>query len=134
MHQLIQGDCLDVLQSIDRVTTLLADPPDNIGLRYNAYRDCCPDTDYIDLLRKWLHAFVEKAKTVWFSYNSRWTFHVGRIVTELEDRYGKLIEAKPCVQTFTFGQHNHNDLVNNHRPLLRLRWRGTGGYTKVDEG
>ena len=77
MHQLIQGDCLDVLQSIDRVTTLLADPPDNIGLRYNAYRDRCPDTDYIDLLRKWLHAFVEKAKTVWFSYNSRWTFHVG---------------------------------------------------------
>ena len=32
------------------------------------------------------------------------------------------MEAKPCVQTYTFGQHNHHDLGNNHRPLLRLRW------------
>jgi hypothetical protein len=32
------------------------------------------------------------------------------------------LEAKPCVQTFTFGQHCHHDLGNNHRPLLRLRW------------
>ena len=32
------------------------------------------------------------------------------------------LEAKPCVQTFTFGQHNHHDLGNNHRPLSRLRW------------
>jgi hypothetical protein len=31
------------------------------------------------------------------------------------------VEAKPCVQVFTFGQHNHHDLGNNHRPLLRLR-------------
>lgn len=33
----------------------------------------------------------------------------------------KWLEAKPCVQTFTFGQHRHNDLGNNHRPLLRLK-------------
>jgi DNA modification methylase len=33
------------------------------------------------------------------------------------------VEAKPCVQVFTFGQHNHHDLGNNHRPLLRLRWK-----------
>ena len=41
---------------------------------------------------------------------------------------GRRLEAKPCVQTFTFGQHNHHDLGNNHRPLLRLRWRNAPLY------
>jgi site-specific DNA-methyltransferase (adenine-specific) len=121
-YHLYNGDCMEVLDGLEPVATLFADPPDNLGLNYNEYRDRCKDSDYIDLLRKWLSTFLLKAKTVWFSYNSKWTFHVGRIVTEIEDQYGKQIEAKPCVQTFTFGQHNHFDLGNNHRPLLRLRW------------
>ena len=48
---------------------------------------------------------------------------MGKIVTEIVGLRAGELEAKPCVQTFTFGQHNHHDLGNNHRPLLRLRWR-----------
>ena len=67
-------------------------------------------------------SFILRAKTVWFRYNSKWTFEVGKIVTEiLGIRCGE-VEAKHCIQVFTFGQHNHHDLGNNHRPLLRLRW------------
>ena len=122
MHTLINANCLDYLQSGHQTwTTIFADPPDNIGLGYANYRDKLPDAEYVKLLSDWLHAFVYKAKTVWFSYNARWTFHVGGIVAGMLDRVRGL-EAKPCVQTFTFGQHCHHDLGNNHRPLLRLRW------------
>ena len=38
-HTLINSDCLDVIQSMDRVDTIMADPPDNIGLGYGQYRD-----------------------------------------------------------------------------------------------
>lgn len=31
------------------------------------------------------------------------------------------VEVKPCVQTFTFGQHRKTDLGNGHRPLWRYR-------------
>ena len=102
--------------------TLFADPPDNIGLGYNEYLDRQTESDYIGLLRKWLSVFILKAKTVWFSYNAKWTFEVGKIVTDVVGLRRRRMEAKPCVQTFTFGQHNHHDLGNNHRPLLRLRW------------
>jgi DNA modification methylase len=34
----------------------------------------------------------------------------------------------PCVQIFTFGQHNQHDLGNNHRPLVRLMRKGTALY------
>lgn len=122
-HTLINADCLDVLPTMSQVDTLFADPPDNIGLSYNAYQDHRTESDYLDLLRRWLSCFVLKAKTVWFSYNARWTFEVGKVVTGIVGLRAGELEAKPCVQTFTFGQHNHHDLGNNHRPLLRLRWR-----------
>ena len=51
-----------------------------------------------------------------------------RIVTEIVGLRAGDLEAKPCVQTFTFGQHNHHDLGNNHRPLLRLRWHDAPLY------
>jgi len=123
-HQLINADCLDYLQGGEQTwTTILADPPDNIGLGYQSYRDRLPDDQYVKLLRQWLSLFVLRAKTVWFSYNARWTFEVGKIVLDILGLRTGEVEAKPCVQTFTFGQHRHDDLGNNHRPLLRLRWR-----------
>jgi len=122
-YELYNNDCLLWLQQeTRRWDTIFADPPDNIGLGYGAYKDRLTESDYIVKLRDWLRYFVNHSKCVWFSYNARWTFQVGRIVTELEGEYGKSIEAKPCVQVFTFGQHCHTDLGNNHRPLLRIRW------------
>jgi DNA modification methylase len=120
-HQLINADCLDFLNTGETWTTIFADPPDNIGLGYSTYKDKLPDGEYVSLLQDWLTTFVYRAKTVWFSFNAKWTFEVGRIITGMLERLRGL-EAKPCIQVFTFGQHSHSDLGNNHRPLYRLRW------------
>ena len=72
--------------------------------------------------------FVAKAKTIWLSYNAKWTFEIGRIVCALQESYGKTLTVKPCVQTYTFGQHNHHDLGNNHRPLIRFQRAGAPLY------
>jgi DNA modification methylase len=123
MHRLINADCLKYLKATEEWwSTCIADPPDNIGLGYDTYRDRHPDEEYVGLLYEWLNVFIRKAKTVWFSYNSKWTFEIGAAVKQVIGRYCGDVEAKPCVQVFTFGQHNHRDLGNNHRPLLRLRW------------
>jgi hypothetical protein len=123
MHKLICDDCLSYLKDTDETwTTIFADPPDNIGLGYDTYKDRHPDEEYVGLLHDWLSVFIRKAKTVWFSYNSKWTFEIGPAVKQVLGRYCGDVEAKPCVQVFTFGQHNQHDLGNNHRPLLRLRW------------
>jgi site-specific DNA-methyltransferase (adenine-specific) len=120
-HRLYNADCLDVLQTLESVDTIFADPPDNIGLGYGAYKDTLPNGEYANLLSEWLHSFVYKAKTVWCSFNVKWTFEMGRIAFGMLERLRGL-EIKPCVQTFTFGQHNHHDLGNNYRPLWRFRW------------
>ena len=121
-YKLYQGDCLDRLKQIDRVTCIFADPPDNIGLGYDEYEDRKADAEYEQLMFKWVAAFVEKADIVWLSFNAKWTATVGVIVRSMIGDHNPFeLEFKPCVQVFTFGQHNKNDLGNNHRPLWRLR-------------
>jgi DNA modification methylase len=83
---------------------------------------------------------------VWFSYNVKWWAHVGKITLDLRYQFPELA-AKQCIQFFTFGQHNHYDLGNNYRPLLRIMrsdaplypdairipsWRQTHGDKRAD--
>lgn len=123
-HTLIQQGCCCYLEAAaQRWTTIFADPPDNIGLHYGTYCDKVPETQYVKTLRRWIENFIAHADTVWLSYNARWTFDVGHIVKHILGLRCGQMEAKQCVQTFTFGQHNHFDLAACHRPLLRLRWQ-----------
>jgi len=63
MHTLINAECLDYLNGTSQAwVTCFCDPPDNIGLGYQTYRDRLPDEQYVDLLHGWLHLFVRKAK------------------------------------------------------------------------
>lgn len=115
------GDCLEVLPTLPKAQVIFYDPPDNIGLKYETYDDRLPDREYVFLLDRWVNRFIAHAGIVWISFNSKWTAQMGSIVCNLLEQ-NEGLEFKPCVQTFTFGQHNHHDLGNNHRPLWRLRW------------
>lgn len=122
MHRLIHGDCVRVLPKLPYADCIFADPFDNIGLAYEGYSDSLPTKQYVDFLRNLLERCCAGADSVWISFNSRWIAEVGSIVVQLRDKWSNL-EFKPCVQVFTFGQHRHSDLGNNHRPLWRLKWK-----------
>jgi hypothetical protein len=101
-------------------------------LGYGEYKDRKTESDYVRLLGRWLTRFVLKAKTVWFSYNAKWTFEVGKIVTDLTE--GNMLEAAPCVQVFTFGQwppqgkivENIVEVLGLYRSLCRDEMRLDG--------
>ena len=124
MHRLFKCDCLEWLAKTDEVfNCAFADPPDNIGLGYDGFKDRKPEAEYVKFLRQVAEHLLDRADIVWLSFNAKWTFEVGRIVCDLLDA-NKHLEAKPCVQTYTFGQHSHTDMGNNHRPLWRLMHEG----------
>jgi len=127
-HRLYLGDCLEVLKNLPPAQCLFADPPDNINLGYGEYDDTKSYLDYTKLLLDWLCAFTDHSPIVWFSFNSKWTAEVGSMVCDIVGASMGELEFKPCVQTFTFGQHSHYDLGNNHRPLWRLMKKGTPLY------
>lgn len=126
-HRLYQGDCLEVLEDLEPVDCIFADPFDNIGLKYNQHKDKLPDHEYIALLDKWLWLFHQKAPVIWFSFNAKWTFAFGGIVHQFLLRKPEW-EAKPFVQVFTFGQNCKTDCGNGHRPLWRIKHRDAPLY------
>lgn len=119
------GNCVDILSRFGYDnprpdwSVIFADPPDGIGLGYNSYNDKMSKTKYCDLIDLWVNSFLFSGATcIWLSFNSRWTLEFARAIN---GRIRKDWEFKPCVQTFTFGQHNKHDLGDNHRPLWRLK-------------
>jgi site-specific DNA-methyltransferase (adenine-specific) len=128
MLQVICTDAMELLESLSEVRVGFADPPDNIGLKYATYSDKLRGFDYIFWLDQIIKLMVQKCNVVWFSYNAKHTFQVGRLVANLLDS-DRTLEAKNCVQIFTFGQHNQHDLGNNHRPLIRINRVGETWYT-----
>lgn len=126
-HRLIHGNCLDVLAGLNPVDCIFADPFDNIGLKYNEHKDKLSDFQYIELLRQWLYVFTRKSPVVWFSFNAKWTFAFGAVVQSFLETY-KGFEAKPFVQTFTFGQNKNSDCGNGHRPLWRIKHKDAPLY------
>lgn len=122
------GNCIKALAHFNRLNprptwdVIFADPPDGINLQYNEYNDRVTPAQYRDLVDEWVYSFIYSGATcIWLSFNSRWTLDFAKAVSNwIHSDW----EFKPCVQTFTFGQHNHRDLGNNHRPLWRLRKKG----------
>jgi hypothetical protein len=111
-----------MLRSDLTIDCIFADPPDNIGLDYGdgGKGDRVDDDKYVGQLADWVGLFTRRAKTVWISFNAKWTLEMGEIVADLV-RADPTLTFKPCVQTFSFYQHCKTDLGNAHRPLWRIQ-------------
>ncbi len=136
MHKLIEGDAFEALANLPRVKCLIADPPDSIGIKYKNSTDKMTESDYRRFMSDCLYAFNDKADILWISYNAKWTFLMGELishfllVTKPTTVRGKWFEAKPFIQTFSFGQNNKRDCGNGHRPFVRIRREGSPLYAK----
>jgi len=109
---------------------LIADPFDNIGLKYSQFKDKMSDADYGRFLTRFINLAMDHAGIVWVSYNARHTYLIGQIVSTHLSVSAEW-EAKPFVQTFTFGQNNARDCGNGHRPILRLKRKNAPLYPKA---
>lgn len=116
MIEIVQGDCLDVMPTLGPFDCVFMDPPDNIGLDYEGVDDKKTTHEYVDWLVDVFH-FLPPSPTVWISFNAIWTIRMAKVVYDSFPG----CRCKPCVQTFTFGQHRHTDFGNCHRPLWRIQ-------------
>jgi hypothetical protein len=129
-YRLINAECEDVLTSLKPAVMGFWDPPDNIGLAYRLYKDKTKHKAYLNWMSKVTWQLMRQTQVFWVSFNVKYTLDFGELFNQIIDRWNRVavgaqgfepwLPVKPCVQTFTFGQHNHHDLGNNHRPLWRF--------------
>ncbi len=120
VNRIICGDCVKVLPSLPAARMIFADPPDNLGLKYDGFRDkwAC-DEDYVEWLTKVVHVAVcAEPDAFWLSYYWKWDWDLkGKLWSY---SFAREYKVKPYVWWYTFGQHNHNDNGSCFRPLLRF--------------
>jgi DNA modification methylase len=122
---LINAKFQDAIPKMDRVKMIFADPPDNIRLGYGECDDDLSSQDYWSLLSDIFRLSEDKCDVLWLSFNVRHLMGMSLLANSFI-RGGW--EFKPCVQIYTFGQHNSRDLGNNYRPLWRFMRKGAALY------
>ena len=111
----------------DRYRMMFADPPDGINLKYHGFKDKTTDEAYEYMLATMLNRGSTLFDFMWLSLNVKRVAMIGHVTYEWQ-KIRPDWEFKPCVQTFTFGQHNHKDFGNNHRLLYRYQKIGATRY------
>lgn len=125
MNKLINGDCLQYLESMGNVQAIIADPPDNLGLSYNGFADNNPC--YYQWLSKLMSISVQKSNHFWICYYHRHDLAVSALAQDLVRWHN--LDWHKYLWTFTFGQHRESDCGNGYRPILRLSKPGCPLYT-----
>lgn len=128
-YKIINKDCLEVLPVLSSVDTIFADPPDNINLGYDQHEDSMSHLEYIKFLEELVFSCVERASTTYISFNAKWITDMAIIIDKAIGEF-ITVQHRWLVQGFSFGQHNHHDLANNFRPIIRLT--RTGAYKNPD--
>ncbi len=114
---IFHGDCVDMLEQMEYVPLIIADPPDNLGLKYNSYVD--KRHDYYDWLDYVIIKSIQKTDCFWLSYYFKHDIEIKyRIYPFLKKN--PHIKTKTFIWRYTFGQHNNHDFGSGFRFLLRF--------------
>jgi DNA modification methylase len=122
-NQIICGDCLEVLPVLPKARMIFADPPDNLGIKYDGFEDKWPaEYKYITWLKIVVKtAILHKPSSFWFSYYWKWDFDLKAKLAEMtKPDIQYLYNIKPFVWHYTFGQHQQKDCGSCFRPMLRF--------------
>lgn len=101
MIKFICGKFEEILQSkIGQIDLIIADPPDNLGLKYIEYNDNKSQINYKMDLENWLSKMKELTSgPIFFTFNQKWTLEVEKIIESI-----KLPIIQRIQWYFTFGQ------------------------------
>ena len=128
MVKLIHGKFeLTSAVNIGKIDLIVADPPDNIGLKYDGFVDKQPPEVYESQIRIWLIMMKELTEgPIFFTFNEKWT----RIVENTIEELGiPLIQRIQWYYTFGQDQTKRGKYALCHRPIYWLN----SDYVRPDQ-
>lgn len=119
MVKLIHGKFeLTPIENIGKTDLIIADPPDNIGMKYEGFIDKKPEGEYEADIRLWLSIMANLTDgPIFFTFNEKWIRIVENAIVEI---------GIPLIQRlqwyFTFGQDqtSKGKYALCHRPIYWL--------------
>lgn len=90
LDQIIQGDCLDLLNTLsdNSIDVSFADPPFNLRKKYNSYRDSLEHSQYLDWCKLWITELVRVTKptgSIFIHNIPRWLTYYANYLNPIAD-------------------------------------------------
>ena len=121
LDQIIRKDCVKWLKKLDAgsVDLAFADPPFNIGYKYDVYDDRREVDDYLEWSREWITGIARVLKpdgTFWLAIGDEFAAELKTLCT----RDIGLHCRSWVVWFYTFGVHCTQKFTRSHAPLFHF--------------
>jgi site-specific DNA-methyltransferase (adenine-specific) len=119
LDRIYQGDCIEVLEGLEEPVAdlIFADPPFNIGYKYDVYEDRKKYGEYYAWTEKWMAACVEKALkptgSFWVAIGDDYAAEVRVIARKLGLHLRNWV-----IWHYTFGQSTKKKFARSHTHLF----------------
>lgn len=107
---IFHGDALDHLDNCASYTCMIADIPDNIGLKYDGFVDKIPN--YYGWVDNLITKALAKSDIFWLTYNHIHDWEISALVRKYKRPKRKIIWH------YTFGQYQDSAFTNCYRPII----------------
>jgi DNA modification methylase len=118
-----QGDCLKLMRQIDTgsIGLAFADPPFNIGYKYDKYHDRLEDKDYLDWCSAWIseiHRILKPTGTFWLAIGDEYAAELKVAATrQIETPF---VMRGWVVWYYTFGVNCTRKFNRSHAHLFQF--------------
>lgn len=118
-NQILCGDCIEILRSVEEpfADLVFADPPFNIGYKYDKYHDSKASSKYLAWTRDWIGQCVRVLKpqgSIYIAIGDEYAAHIKLI---LEDEL-HLTMRNWIIWHYTFGQQTKAKFARAHTHIL----------------
>lgn len=118
LNKIICGDCIEVLSKVKEpfADLIFADPPFNIGYKYDKYNDKVKSKNYIAWTRDWMSACKKVLKpngSFYIAIGDNYAANVKIIADELG-----LFLRNWIIWHYTFGQQTKNKFARSHTHIF----------------
>ena len=118
INKIISGDAIEVMKKIPdkSIDLVFADPPYNIGVKYDNYKDNLVQNDYLKWSDKWLTEAIRILKPTGSLYVAINDENVAEITLMLKNK--GLFMRNWIIWYYTFGEHQKNKFTRSHTHIL----------------
>jgi site-specific DNA-methyltransferase (adenine-specific) len=117
VNKIICGDCVEVLKGCEAFADLIfADPPFNIGYKYDKYDDRQKHDNYVTWTKEWMGVCKQVLKpkgSFYIAIGDEYAADVKKIADEL-----KMVMRNWIIWHYSFGQQMKNKFARSHTHIL----------------
>jgi len=118
LNQIICGDCIQVMETFKRgiIDLVFADPPYNIGVKYDIYDDNRPKEEYLEWSNEWIglvYDLLKETGSFYLAIGDEFAAELNIIAKE-----SGFILRNWIIWHYTFGQNQRKKFTRAHTHIL----------------